>query len=340
MTPQPLRTVIIGFGKIADTLADDPLMKAGFAYCTHSQVLSAHPALRWEAVVDPSDEALARARQRWSIPIAVHRLEDLPAEFEAEVAVVTAPPERRAGILERLPRLKAVLLEKPLGVDRTGAADFIGDCQRLGVPIQVNLWRRADRCFRELAGGRLEELIGRPQSAFGLYGNGLFNNGSHLVDLVRMLLGEVDRAQATGQPSAQGAGPLSGDTTVPFALTLKSGAIVSIVPLDFRNYREVGLDIWGTDGRLSILQEGFTITHYPKGAHTTLTGEREIRSDRPARLDSTVGDALFRMYDNLVGSLQSGAPLWSPAASAASTEAVLSAVLESGRAGGKPVALS
>ena len=62
--------------------------------------------------------------------------------------------------------------------------------------VQVNLLRRADECFRELAAGRMVELIGRLQAAQGLYGNGLINNGTHMVDLVRMLFGEVEEAKA------------------------------------------------------------------------------------------------------------------------------------------------
>mgnify|MGYP001412936739 CR=1 FL=1 len=57
------------------------------------------------------------------------------------------------------------------------------------LPVLVNYWRRADRLFQALAAGGLTEHVGSPQAVFGLYGNGLVNNGGHLIDFLRMLLG-------------------------------------------------------------------------------------------------------------------------------------------------------
>jgi predicted dehydrogenase len=335
MSQRPWRTVLIGFGKIADSLADDPLMKQEFAYATHAQALAAHEAFDWRAVVDPSEEALERARVRWNVPILARSIEDLPADLNAEIAVVTASPANRGGVPERFPSLKAVLMEKPLGTDHAAAEGFVTRCDERKIKTQVNLWRRGDRLLRELAGGRLSALIGKPQSAFGLYGNGLYNNGSHLIDLVRMLMGEVASVQATGAPSSLGAGPLANDVMLPFSMTLARGATVALHPVDFNHYREVGLDIWGTEGRLSILQEGFTVLHYPKGSHSSLSDATEIRSDRPQNLIPTLSDALLHLYNNLAAALDSGTTLWSPASSALATEAVLTAALTSAKAGGK-----
>lgn len=60
-----------------------------------------------------------------------------------------------------------------------------------------------------------------------------------------------------------------------------------------------------------------------------MSGEREIASDEPADLGTTLGEALYRLYDNLIAALTDGAELWSPGGSALRTEIAIEAVLSS-----------
>ena len=54
----------------------------------------------------------------------------------------------------------------------------------------------------------LNKDIGKIQSAFGLYGNGLNNNGTHLIDWSRMFLGEVNWVQAIANGECLKEGPI------------------------------------------------------------------------------------------------------------------------------------
>jgi predicted dehydrogenase len=68
MSVKRLRTVVIGFGRVASGYAKDPVMARHYPYATHAQVLAAHPGFSWDAVVDTDGEALAAARAEWKIP--------------------------------------------------------------------------------------------------------------------------------------------------------------------------------------------------------------------------------------------------------------------------------
>ena len=326
-----LRTVIIGFGQIAAGLASDPAMAATFRYATHAQAVRDHAAFDWDAVVDPSEAARQSARESWNIRHAVATVADLRG-FDAEVAVITAPPTVRVAAIEQLPSLRAVLIEKPLGPQ---GEEFLAACKRRNILVQVNFWRRADENMRQLVDGGLQQRIGQPQAVFGVYGNGLRNNGSHLVDLIRMLLGESGFAVATGPASIPHNAPIAGDLNVPFALHLANGAHAAATPLDFRHYREVGLDIWGTAGRLEILQEGFAVHAYPVRPNRGLSNAAEVTSEERKSIAPTGGMALYRMYDNLAAALADRSKrLWSDGESALQTERTLEAVLASVAGGG------
>lgn len=329
---RPLRTVMVGFGMVADGFADDPLMARYFNYATHAQVLADHPRFDWLAVVDPSEEARARAANRWGVRHCVGHVDDLPSSLAPEVAVIATPPHHRRGLIERWPSLRAAMVEKPLAPTLEQADSFIADCGNRGVVVQVHFWRRGVAALRDLAGGGLSALIGRPQAAFGVYGGGLLNNGVHLIDLARWLLGEVSEARVTGAVSRPDDLPLPGDAQVPFCLAFPEGTVFAAAPVDFRHYREVGLDIWGTEGRLSLLHETLTMHHFPKSPNRGVTGADEISSDRPAVSALSVGNALYALYDDLLDAVDTGRAPVSEGMSALATQKIASALTETGEA--------
>ena len=335
MTQRRFRTVVVGFGKIAAGYTGDRRMARYFDCATHAQALANHPDFEWIGVADPSPKARSAA-ESWNVPRVAPDAADL-ADLKPEVAVITTPPGSRPAVLDALPSLRAVFVEKPLSVGDDEGEVFLKRCRERGVAVQVNFWRRGDPLFRELAAGGLRHRVGAPQTAFATYGNGLFNNGGHMVDFVRMLLGEVESAQATG-PATEARGPLKGDVQIPFVLALDSGLRVAVHPVDFSHFREVGLDVWGSGGRLALYQESLGIYHYPRAENRGLENEFEIASDAPAVLEPTVGKALPALYGNLAAALDGDQPLWSSGDSARATERVLDAILRSAERGGIAVA--
>lgn len=148
MTATPLRTIIVGFGQIANGLRHDAKMAEYFSYATHAQVLSDHAAFDWLGAVDPSESAQQAAREDWNIPHVSGDLASVAREVKPEVAIIAAPPGERAEIVQQLPTLKAVLVEKPLGMGGDEGQAFVKFCRKKNVHVQVNFWRRGDEIGR------------------------------------------------------------------------------------------------------------------------------------------------------------------------------------------------
>ena len=326
--------MLIGFGRIGAGYADDPAAAEHFPYITHAQVLRDHPAFELCGVCDHSETARLSAQQTWKVPCVTNSLETLEQECRPELAVIATPPSARDGLLGHFRSLQAVVVEKPLGLSLQEAESFVADCRARDLVVQVNLWRRADEVLQDLAGGGLTKKIGPLQAVSGVYGNGLLNNGTHLVDLVRMLAGEVAAVQVPEVIGSRLEGPLAGDANLPFLMFLTSGVLVAIQPVSFVHYREIGLTFWGEQGRLDIMVEGLVLQWFPAGKNRAVTGEREIPADRPKAIPTAVGQALWRLYDNLAESLNGTADTWSPAENALCTAAVVEAIMESSRQGG------
>jgi predicted dehydrogenase len=327
VNPPRLRTALIGFGKMASGYARDAVMARHYRYCTHAQVLAANARFEWRAVVDPSEAARRDAQEHWTVPAVVDRVRALDAVArEIDVAVLATPPDARLEIIDELPNLRAVLVEKPLGTTLQAGASFLARCRERGILVQVNLWRRGDELFRRLADGELRRMVGAPQAVTGYYGNGLLNNGTHLVDFLRMLFGEIHSVAPLGERRAFEEGPIAGDSNPGFLANFPDGLVASVHALRFSEYREVGLDIWGESGRLALLNEGLSVLQFQRVANRAMTGEREIAADAPQTIAPTVGVALYRMYDNLADAVHGIDSVWSPGDSALRTAAVIEAI--------------
>jgi len=334
MIGAPFTTCVVGFGRISSGYADDPVMARHYKYTTHAQVLKDHPRFAWSGVVDPSREAQQVAAAIAGIPNVAANATELPGREQVEVAVLATPPgPARLEALEAFPALRAVIVEKPLGRTLAEGEAFLARCAERKIAVQVNLWRRSDETFRRLAASQLQERIGRLQGGTAFYGNGARNNGVHIVDMIRMLCGEIDAVRAFAAGEGGSHLPIPGDRQIAGALTLATGAHVVMAPLDFRCYREVGVDLWGEIGRLTILQEGLSVTHYPRAANRAMENEHEIAGDQPQTIPSTVGNALWHVYDNLAAALDTGAAVFSPPDSALRSEAAIEALFRSADTG-------
>lgn len=320
-----LKTLIVGFGGIARGLSADKKMAHWFPIATHAQALMAGNGFEWVGVVDADVDARASAVNDWHMEAYETPMQ--AAHLEPDVLVLATPPGGRADALAQLPSVKAIFTEKPLGnMDGDG---LIAAATAQCIPLQVNYWRRGDETLGELARGGLKKRIGTLQAGHAVYGNGLNNNGSHLIDMIRMLLGEPDWVQAIGDVTPHPHGPVPDDIQTAFALGYAHGAVITAHPLNFEHYREVGLDLWGTAGRLTFQQETLDIRHLPLKENRGLDDAFEIAADQGEALTCTVADALPRLYRNLHDAVTENAELLSPGSSAIITERLIAMIRRS-----------
>ena len=233
---RPLKTILVGLGRIGAAYIDDKTMAKTVPYVTHAQVLTDHPDFRWEAAVDISDDALELVKSSYCVEQVARSVEEIDCLEEIDVVVLATPPSFRLSVLDALPNLKALIVEKPLGSTLDESVAFVRECKKRGILTQVNLTRRADAAIRELLNGGLKERIGSVQCGFGVYGNGIINYATHIIDLVRMLVGEVTAVQALKRSHEFREGPLANDKNF-FTLFVEEGTPITLHPVRFSRYR-------------------------------------------------------------------------------------------------------
>lgn len=320
---------------------------AGYIGRKHAAAIAACPEAALAAIVDAGPQA-EEVAQTEGVPV-VKTLDDLPDEVEA---VLLATPTRlhleqaRACLARGLP----VLVEKPVTATAQEAAILADDVERSSVPALVGHHRRHNPVIAAastaLAEGRLDRVVAahvsillcKPDAYFEpdwrrKPGAGpILTNLAHEIDMLRHLLGEVERVQATASNAIRG---FEIEDSAALLLRFISGALATILLSDAAaapwsweltagenpDYPETGQAstvITGTLGSLEIPGLRLWRRDGPPSWYTPMRTETLPRDE---------ADPLVRQIAHFVVVARGAADPIVPVADAARTQAVLGAVL-------------
>jgi predicted dehydrogenase len=191
----PVKTAIIGLGRIASLLEDDALREKP---CTHGGAVAANPGLLLCAGTDRDPERRELFARRWNCPVYDDGAVMLEKEKPGILIIATHPDSHEAYCrLAAASGVPVAVCEKPLA-DRLGAARRIAALHRRGrIKILTNHERRYAADYQKaraiLGGGGLGRLLG--VRALLYMGKGrrlmdvLWHDGTHLADAAMFLTG-------------------------------------------------------------------------------------------------------------------------------------------------------
>lgn len=323
------KTIIVGFGKVADSIVKDKKMSNFFKYQSHAQVLNDHPNFDWIAVVDPNEEALKSARENWKINLAVKYVKDLPKNLDPDVIVLATKTDIRLEVIKSFKNLKGLIIEKPLASSIKERKQLLNYCLKNKIKVNVNLFRRFDKLTSKFSKDYFLKKIGNIQFGTIIYGNGLRNNGIHFIDQIRMLGAEIEFVQALNEPQKATFSSFNDDININVLLGLKNGALILMHPLDFSYYREQLIDIWGSKGKLMIFQEGIFFKLSSLQNHRAMDSEIEISLDNEKILKSSVGRAIYDLYTDLYQAIKNNTETNSNIQNATQNEEIIDNIFKS-----------
>jgi myo-inositol 2-dehydrogenase / D-chiro-inositol 1-dehydrogenase len=288
------------------------VLGAGFAARRHVEKLTSLPGVRIAGVSDPVRERAEGLARNCGAAVAagVESLVDLGIDclYVCVPPSEHGPPEDCA-IGAGLP----VFIEKPLAADLVTAQDIGERLEQSGVIAVVGYqWRYLDTTdvardalsaspARMVLGSWLDKAPGTPWWADQQRSGGqMVEQGTHLLDVARVLVGEVETVRADGARDPRGPGDIFHASTS--TLRFASGAVGSfattcLLPSGYRMAVElfaprVALRL--TERDLTILDEGGERILLPKVDPVLAADRQFIRAVRgePADLRSTYSEAL------------------------------------------------
>ncbi len=236
----------------------------------------------------------------------------LLAEAAPELVSVATPDDTHGGLIDlclRADGVRGVLAEKPLALDVGEARALVALARERGIVLAVNYTRRFAPALRSLDIAALGEL----QHVSGSYVKGLAHNGTHWLDLLRMLAG--DPVAVRGWDRLGEGGP---DPTLDAELTLPGGAGARLAGLDTSRFTVFEMELTGTLGRLRIAEAGHVIDRLSVGDDPRHPGYRVLRERE--RVTGALRDGTLHAVRDLVRCVRDGAE---PACSGADGVAAL-----------------
>lgn len=302
---------------------------------THAGAYARTPGVELAAVCDLNPARAAGAAERFGALAYTDHVEMLRVERPDVVSVCTPVDSHVLVVRDAVAAgVRAVFCEKPIADTLAEADEIIRLCEENGVVLLVDHQRRFDplhQAVRRLV--RYE--LGRVQQATCYYTAGILNTGTHLIDLLRFLFGDLDWVAGRHTPPDDGRHDPNVDGWVAF----KSGLVASVQGCDAAAYNIFETVILSEHGRVTLTGGGLTARFERVVESGRFGGYRELQ---PAPLPFTVGNSGEFMLDavaHLVDCVENGRqPLCSGEDGRAALEGVL-ALKASARLEGQTVSL-
>ena len=272
MAPKSYRAAVIGCGRIGCGFIKDTLRGA---ISTHAGSYVAVEGVNLVAICDRKRELVEQCAEDLGV-CAYQNYHKMMEGKHLDIVSICTPPETHCEILHSVSgynSVKAIYCEKPIAVNRAAAEYMIQVCNERNILLMINHQRRFSPLHQEIARIIREGELGRIQQVTCYYGGGVFDSGSHLFDLLRFYLGEVNVMRGHWSHNVS---HRPGDPNIDGWLRLDDGTLVSIQACDASAYAIFEISILGTEGRLRVTDKGRRAALEHIEVCPTFTGIREL----------------------------------------------------------------
>ena len=187
---QKLAAVVLGLGQIGQGYdydhPDDSLI------LTHATGFAYHEAYELVAAVDPDPFQRERFEKKFGRP-AYRDVQTLLSQHQPEMVSIAVPTASHYQVFQEVMSCqpRAVLCEKPIATCVRDAKRMVALAEENECALVVNYIRRFEPGVLELKRAIQSGDVGEIYKGTVWYSKGLLNNGSHFLDLLRFLLGDV-----------------------------------------------------------------------------------------------------------------------------------------------------
>ena len=292
--------LIIGAGKIG-AFFDQP---GSENILTHAHAFSTHPGFKLLGFVDSNAGQAQKAVSIWggeyfnNLDAALHN-------HRVDVVCLAVPDEYHYSYLQELAHrnIKMIFAEKPLTKTLPEALEIKQLYSSLPISVQLNYSRRFVPEIIRLRNNIKDGLHGRYLSGTGYYGKGLLHNGSHLLDLLHNLLGDIHDYRLTSVINDF----YDDDPSVSAVLTVQDGVPFFLQSIDCRAYTIFEMDLLFERGRVRLIDSGFIIENYKIRESPIFVGYKNPML--VSESNTSLGKSIYYAAENIYQHLDKGEEL-------------------------------
>lgn len=180
---------IIGGGAIScgyDSPNDENIL-------THIHGALSHPDINLDAIIEVNEQRCQYIIKKWGNGFEVFsHLEDCITKYKSDIIIVATPTHTHLKIIEKLLSLhnpELIICEKPIVSSLSEYERLMILLEKSHTKIITHFTRRFDPSMNII-----KEKIRNAKEIYHFYGTftkGLIHNGSHMIDLINMLVGDI-----------------------------------------------------------------------------------------------------------------------------------------------------
>jgi len=239
---------IIGLGRIGCGFDDENFSSRIF---THAGAYVKNKKTKLIALCDIDEKKLLKYGKKYKVKNIYRNFEEMFDKEELDVVSICTHSNSHYHIVEIAVNagIKGIFLEKPISNSLNDAKKIIEICKKNNVKLQIDHQRRFSKFYQSTKKIIHNKKFGNIKRINTYYGNGIINTGTHLMDLIRFLVG--DFLWVEGKTSKFPCS-LKNDLNIDGNFFLKNGGIGTIQSIDSKKFRILEVDIIGENGRIII----------------------------------------------------------------------------------------
>lgn len=301
-----IRVAIIGLGKIAWINETDLFIKKRIDYPTHFSVLRDHGGFQLVAVQDVNIKTMrlfcSWAKKFGQEPQKYTNWEEMIIKEKPDLLVVASNTESHFEICKRVIDLgvKNILCEKPLSYSPEEAKILSKKAERKKCILFVNYFRAFNNSYIGLIKKIKEGFLGKIQSFDVRYSRGIFNNGTHAIDVLIRMFGEIKIINGFKNHTCHVS---KKDPTVNAFLEFKNGVSGYIHGLNNDFYDSYDFAIIGEFGIVNIIFDKAQL--YVRDKSNIAKGYKGLKIKFKSNLID-VKEGLYPVYENIYCCMRQG----------------------------------
>ena len=285
--------LIIGAGQIAGGY-DKPSDKHTL---THAHAYIKNQNINLLGFYDIDLKKSKQMAKKWNTN-AFETLDDIK---NIDIISICVPDEYHVKTTLEISKLnpKIIFLEKPICRN----LQDIDILQKINLPILVNYSRRFSKNFQKLAERIKNNEFGKYQCGNAFYGKGLIHNGSHMIDLLNLLIGKINNVRFFDSIKDF----YKDDITKSAIITFENGKTLTLNGCNCQNYTIFEFDLMFEKAQIKMLNTGFDIEIHKIIDSEKFKGYKILKLNEQIKTDMDF--VLENAVDNIIANLDYKTPL-------------------------------
>jgi len=271
---------------------------------THAGAYQADKRTRLVALVESDKERLPFLKKDFPDVKIYTDPDEMFGKIKPDIVSIATPTSTHCELVLLAAKHKcpAILCEKPISLNISDARKMISACHKNNSILFINHMRHFDPILRKWSEKVKSGFLGQVYQGNAYYYNGLFNNATHIIDLLITFLGEPIAVSAYyNRTTSNDKSNLNADGIIFFENDVK----ITLQTLS-KNYGFFGFRIFGERGMLDITRAGFDVQYRKKIKHKYFKGYFELdeKTKEEGDLRSFMASAIGYVVDCLEGKKQ------------------------------------